>query len=136
MRSRDAAAIIGCSYRQLDHLTRTGVIDGMSLGSGHRRQWDPGVVLRLALAFHLASAVPGSSVFPEVAAAVVRRRLPDPPRQGFVLLEPESLEVVWVAELIDAFEPLAEWGAVLVVAYDLDEIVGGRADIDALVAAA
>lgn len=138
MRSRDAADTIGISYRQLDYLTRCGVLDQqpdgagrpLNSGSGSRRWWDTETVVRLALAYHLASATPGTSVsqFPELARLALDA--PPPPRRGYGLVCPDPTTLLWAASWADVRRTLEDVGAALVVTYDLDALLGDRIDID------
>lgn len=141
MRSHEAADTIGISYRRLDYLTRCGVLDdradaagrSMNSGSGTRRTWDPGVVIRLALAWHIAEALPtagdrGHSLFPGLAAAAIAAD--PPPRRGYGLVAPDPVTLLWAASWADVRTTLQDVGAAMVVTYDLDDIIGDRIDLD------
>lgn len=132
MRSVEAVQAIGCSPRQLDYLTRSGAVRGMNRGSGSRRMWDAEQVIRLALAYHLTKAMPGTSTFPAVAPAALDDHLPAPPRRGYAMMAPDPVEVRWAATWADVRRMVEDWGAAVIVTYDLDDLVGDRVDLDAL----
>lgn len=137
MRSSQAIEVIGCTYRQLDYLTRcTNVKPAGSAanpGSGGRRLWSHGQVVRLTLAYHLAQVVPDGT-FPEIAAAAMDPELPEPPRRGYAMYVTQPMEVRWVATWPDVRPVLDVWGAAAIAAYDLDALVGQHFDVDQLVA--
>src|SRR5688500_10719952 len=104
MRSRRVCEVVGCTYRQLDYLTRAGTVQGMNTGSGTKRLWPASVVVRLALANHLLGAVPISNdyttPFPVIAAAALAA--PDPlPRAGYAVLTPDPLACAWAGNWAD-----------------------------------
>lgn len=129
--------MIGCSYRQLDYLTRFGITPEHSgrsnPGSGARRLWSHAQVARLALAYHLAHVVPDGS-FPELAVAAMHPTVPDPPLQGYALYTTGPTEVRWVATWTDVRDIIDDWGAAAIARYDLVDLLGGRVDVDQLVA--
>lgn len=133
--SRVVCRTIGCSYRQLDYLTRCGVKPAGSPanpGSGNHRMWDAGQVVRLALAFHLAKAMPGTSTFPDIAPAAMDPGLCAPPRRGYAMMTHDPMEVRWAATWADVRRMVESWGAAVIVTYDLDDLVGADVDLDAL----
>lgn len=128
MRSRDVAALVGISYRQLDYLARTRSVDMPDPGSGHYRDWPPAMVVRLALACHLAASAPGTqSQLPEIVRLAMAMG-EDPPRRGYALLCRCPSILVWAANWADVRRSLEEAGAALVVRYDLDDLLGAQAD--------
>lgn len=134
VQSTKAAEVIGISYRRLDYLTRVGAIPGMTTGSGNYRTWDERIVIRLALANHLVSHMPAPSAnapFPDIAAAALDPRLPDPPRCGYGCVT-HPFTVTWAATWADVRRLAISHGAVTVVSYNLDEIVGDAVDLDRL----
>lgn len=133
----DAAAAIGVSFRQLDHLSRTEggahPLIPASAGSGIRRRWDVAVVVRLALAHHIAQAVPGigpgQSLFPAVAMGCLDPTLGAPPRWGYACVSPDC-KVQWADSRAAILRAMTAAGAVLVVPYDLDVLLEGHVDLD------
>lgn len=133
--SRQVCDTIGCTYRQLDYLTRCGVKPAGSAanpGSGARRMWAAEQVVRLALAYHLTKVMPGTSTFPDVAPAALDNDLPAPPRRGYAMMAPDPIEVRWAATWADVRRMVEDWGAAVIVTYDLDALVGDQVDLDAL----
>jgi hypothetical protein len=134
MLSKQAVKVIGCTYRQLDNLTRTGAIAGQAIGSGNRRQWDVDQVIRLTLANHIRCAMPTTndcaSPFPVIAKAALGCRRP-PPRTGYAVLLVDPLELLWASNWADLRRAIDLGGAAVVVAYDLDALVGQHVDLDA-----
>jgi hypothetical protein len=135
MRSQRACQIIGCTFRQLDYLTRTQpALAGMNNGSGSRRTWDSLQVVRLAIAYQVASVLADTSSvsgLPEIARAALDPDLPEPVRNGYAVLIPDPLEMRWAATWADVRTAVDGIGAAVVVAYDLDVMLGGRMDVDA-----
>jgi len=137
MRSVDVCKAVGISFRRLDYLARTKQLDGMATGSGCPRVWDDRLVVRLALANRLASVgpqAPSQSAFQEVATAALDPEVPDPPRSGYALVTQQPSTVTWAPGWPEVQAAIASHGAVLLVAYDLDELVGQWVDLDALYA--
>lgn len=134
VRTCDVAELLGVSYRRVDYLTRTGAVDGMNLGSGSRREWDTATVIRLVLANHVVAAVPvpgDATPFPDVARAALANHH-EPPRRGYAIMASDPLAISWVATWADV-RPLVEHsGAVVLVAYDLDALVGDVLDLTAV----
>lgn len=133
MQTADAAAAIGVPYMRL-HRLATEVDDPMlpgSPGSGHYRLWDVAAVIRLAVARHLAgqlSAQPGGS-FTDLAVACLDPGLPEPPRKGWAVVTPPAA-VDWATDF-PAVRAMAErFGAVLLVPFDLDDLVGTHINLD------
>jgi hypothetical protein len=129
VRSADVCDLVGISYRQLDYLTRCGVVHGQNRGSGCRRQWDREDVLRLALARHVAGYTPGPvSSFPELASLALDA--PTPPARGYAVLSTEPTRLTWAASWADVRRHVEEEGHATVVAYDLElfcpELTTGR----------
>jgi hypothetical protein len=139
MRSTEAVTAIGCTFRQLDHLTRLGIIKGLSTGSGNPRSWPQPIVARLALAYHITQAVPranlDASPFPEVARAVLDPAVSPPPRRGYAVLAAEPTAISWSASWADLRRAIDNAGAAVVVPFDLDDLVGRYIDVGRLVAA-
>lgn len=133
MPSRQACRTIGCTYRQLDYLTRSGAVAGMNRGSGSRRLWPASTVVRLAIANHMTGVLPtagDASVFPDVARAALDSHLGDPPRQGYAVLIPDPFTMAWAGSWADLRRAIDNVGAAVVVRYDLDELVGDVVDLD------
>lgn len=128
MRSRDVAALVGISYRQLDYLVRTRSVDMPDPGSGNYRDWPPAMVVRLALACHLAASAPGTqSQLPEIVRLAMAMG-EDPPHRGYALLCRRPAMLMWAASWADVRRSLEEAGAALVVRYDLDDLLGRQAE--------
>jgi len=131
MTTPQTAEAVGCTYRQLDHAAR---VRGDSHGSGHRRMWSPAEVVRLALAFQLAAAYPGTgrsgSPFPALADAALAVQA-DPPRRGYAMITGGS-DVSWVATWSDVRRTVDDHASAVVVAYDLDQLVGEILDLTAV----
>jgi hypothetical protein len=132
----DAAAAIGVSFRQLDYLSRTEGDHPLippSAGSGVHRRWDVAVVVRLALAHHIAQSVPGigpgQSLFPAVAMGCLDPTLGAPPRWGYACVSPDCV-VQWADSRAAILRAMTATGAVLVVPYDLDDLVGTHVNLD------
>lgn len=129
MRSVEAINIIGCTYRQLDYVARIAALPGMTSGSGSRREWTPEQVTRLAIAQHMAEAclgadAQGRGLFSTLAVAALDEMLPEPPRTGYAVAYGDPLTVGWVSTWADVRRAVEDVGASVVVAYDLDELVG------------
>ncbi len=133
MLSKQAVKAIGCTYRQLDHLTRVGAVRGQATGSGNRRQWTVDQVVRLALANHIRCAVPVAnefaSPFPTVARAALACRRP-PPRNGYAVLLADPMTLMWAGNWADLRRAIDLGGAAVVVVYDLDALLGEHIDVD------
>lgn len=133
MQTVDAAAAIGVPYAHLHRLAtdvRDPALPGTP-GSGRPRLWDVAVVVRLAVARHIASQVPAHSVggFTDLAVACLDPGLDEPPRKGWAIVTPPA-NVEW-ADSYPQVRRLAErHGAVLLVPYDLDTLVGGHINLD------
>ena len=88
--TRELAAHLNVTYRQLDHLARQHGPDGRDLagargsGAGRTRWWTPELVARLEVATALAQA--SGHLWGNVAAAIVTAD-EEPPRSGWVLLD-------------------------------------------------
>lgn len=134
MLSKHAVTAIGCTYRQLDNLTRVGAVKGQGTGSGVKRQWSTDQVIRLALAYHLSCAMPGAngyaSAFPMLARAALRCRR-TPPRTGYAVAMVDPVGLLWASNWADLRRAIDREGAAVVVRYDLDDLVGAHIDLDA-----
>lgn len=134
MLSKQAVQAIGCTYRQLDNLTRVGAVPAQAVGSGNRRQWTVDQVVRLALANHIRMAMPVvneyTSPFPAIARIALTCRRP-PPRSGYAVLLVDPLELTWAGNWADLRRAIDHGGAAVVVSYDLDALVGEHLDVDA-----
>lgn len=96
MRSAAVCDHLGITYRQLDHLTRNGVVDPRHLGpggSGSHRIWPPEVVARMEVARALErvcpsmpTAGPGGHLWTALARLVMEHH-EDPPPAGWVVLD-------------------------------------------------
>ncbi|HMJ75140.1 MAG TPA: hypothetical protein VK507_04160 [Iamia sp.] len=130
MTTPQTAEAVGCSYRQLDHAARRR---GDSKGSGHRRMWTPAEVVRLALAYQLAAAYPSSgsnaTPFPWIAAAALAVEV-EPPDRGYAMVT--GPDVSWVATWSDVRRTVDDHRSAVVVAYDLDDLVGEVLDLTAV----
>jgi len=138
MSSRQACSTIGCTYRQLDYLTRSGAVAGMNQGSGSRRRWPTRTVIRLALANHMTGVIPANgdaTAFPDVARAAMDPT-EDPPRRGYAVLAPEPMTMMWAGSWADLRRAIDDVGAAVVVRYDLAELVGSDVDLSAMFASA
>jgi len=136
MRTTEAVDTIGCTFRQLDYLTRLGIIKGQGTGSGNARSWPEQLVARIALAYHIAQAIPterGRGVFPQMAQLVVDS--PAPPRRGYAVVAVDPLWLIWAPSWADVRRSVDGLGAAVVVSFDLDDLVGTRIDVDQLVPA-
>jgi hypothetical protein len=136
MRTTEAVGAIGCTFRQLDHLTRLGIIQGFTPGSGNSRSWPEPLVVRLALAYHIAQAVPRANrhltPFPEIVRTVLDRAVPPPPRRGYGVMSVDPMTMTWSATWADLRREIDEAGAAVVVSFDLDDLVGEYVDLDQL----
>lgn len=122
--STDAAAIIGCSYRQLHYLTASGIkpagLTGPG-GPGSRFLWSEAQVTRLAVAYLLSQVVPDGS-FPELAAAALADDTPEPPRSGYALYTTEPMALRWVPTWADVRRIIEDWGSAAIATYDLGDL--------------
>jgi len=139
MSSVEVCELIGCSYRQLDYAVRSGAEPEVAAsGSGSRRRWSTSQVIRLALAFHVASAFPtgagrNQSSFPMLAAAFLAVDGDDPPTSGYVVADGAATGVAWAGTWADVRRLVEDApGPVVVAAYDLDVLVGDALDTTAV----
>lgn len=105
--SRNTAAVLGVTYRQLDYATRNvrqlRNLPTMSGGSGSRRRYDLDTIRRLMIAADLADAMPhgeyngGGSQW--IRAAEATMAAGPPPPTGFAVLDGDG-EVTY-HEMID-----------------------------------
>jgi hypothetical protein len=134
--SAQVCRIVGCSYRQLDYLTRLDVIQGMNRGSGSRRHWPLYVVVRLAIARFMTDVVPSVNdvltPFPAMAQAALDESLDNPPRRGYAVLVSDPPKMMWAGTWADLRQVVEEEGAALIVRYDLDDLVGADIDLSEL----
>lgn len=113
------------TYRQLDHVCRTGAIPEQRgwTGSGFRRTFDTDTMRRLTLARILADAMPyGSatrrSAWPDTVRSVMAADTP--PTSGYAVLHGDG-----ALYFHDALNPALVAVGCLVVPYDLDELTAG-----------
>lgn len=87
--SKEAAHLIGVTYRQLDYAAR--VVVDFTPGSGNWRSWPPNIIVRLAVAKALYDTLdwlhhPGISSWTRIVRHVIEG--PEPIDRGLVTLTP------------------------------------------------
>ena len=116
-------ALPGISYRQIDHACRLGLIPDNASGSGSRRSFDPGTVVRLRVAAAVREA--SSELFhdplpwPTLCASVMDG--PEPPIEGYALIH--GRHVTYTTDEGLAAVLIDYSSAMLVVHYDVADTV-------------